>query len=205
MCVSEKLFLDQGHRATNKMKTIILASASPRRRDLLKTFFKLEILSPDVDERSAKRETPPAYVKRIAHSKWAAIAGRMNRLNDVIVAADTSVVLGREILGKPKNKAHAKKILQKLSGRSHKVLTAVVVGRPATRPKFRLVSTEIQFRKLSRQEINVYLQSGEWKGKAGAYGIQGSAFEWTISVRGSLTSVMGLPLAETLDLIDELL
>jgi len=186
-------------------KLIYLGSSSPRRRELLKPFFRLKILSPDIDEAVRKGEAPQSYVVRVARDKWAKLVQEHSAKSGVLVTADTSVCLGNQILGKGESALEATRILRKLSGSRHEVVTAVCVGRlgAGERPRVKKVVTQIRFRSLLSFEIQAYVKSGEWRGKAGAYGIQGLASCFVDEIRGSFTNVIGLPLAETLDLIDQ--
>ncbi|WP_449043074.1 Maf family protein [Paracoccus sp. (in: a-proteobacteria)] len=179
---------------------LVLASASPRRLELLAQIgIAPDAISPaDIDETPRKDETPRAYVARMAAEKAACVA-----LADpgVVLAADTTVVAGRRILGKPADGAEAASFLRLLSGRRHRVLTAVTVQSGA-RARHRLVETTLRFRPLSAAEIDAYVASGEWRGKAGGYGIQGRAAAFAPWMQGSFTAVVGLPLAETAVLLE---
>jgi septum formation protein len=186
-----------------KRPSLILASASPRRLDLLAPHFRLVIAPGAIDEDPSPRENPLHYVRRMAIEKWQASPGRSLVSTRVMVAADTTVICKKRILGKPASRTEAKKMLMQLSGVTHSVVTAVAVGRASdSRPRevFRVV-TDVRFRKLTKIELNRYLASGEWRGKAGSYGIQGQAASLIDSINGSLTNVIGLPLEETLQSI----
>ncbi|MBN8555135.1 MAG: septum formation protein Maf [Deltaproteobacteria bacterium] len=188
---------------------IILGSASPRRKKLLKDFYQLKVFPAHCDERRKKDESPRAYVRRIAREKWKSVAAKMrdiraqNSQSQIIVTADTTVSLKREILGKAKNAKHAKRILKKLSAKIHNVMTSVCVGWSAkSRPQFQiLVTSKVKFKKLSEKDLKNYLHSGEWKDKAGAYAIQGRASKFAEKIQGSMTNIVGLPVAETKSLI----
>jgi septum formation protein len=189
---------------------IILGSASPRRRELLKDFYRLRIIPANCDERLKKYESPRTYVKRIAREKWKAVAKQIQnqkatrqKFPIIIVTADTTVALGSEILGKAASRAQAKKIIQKLSGKTHHVFTSVCVGWSQKKsPRYKiLVDSRVIFRKLEANEIESYLRSNEWKDKAGAYAIQGNASKFVDKISGSLTNIVGLPLQETKSLI----
>ncbi|MDP2063440.1 MAG: Maf family protein [Phaeovulum sp.] len=178
---------------------LVLGSASPRRAELL---AQLGIVpdafrTPDIDETSRRGETPRAYVLRIARAKAAAVPLAEG---EVLLCADTTVAVGRRILGKPSDAGEAAEFLWALSGRRHHVLTAVVVRRGA-RLWERVVDTTVKFKPLSNPEVNAYLASGEWHGKAGAYGIQGRAGAFIPWLQGSFSAVVGLPLAETVNLL----
>lgn len=192
---------------------LYLASQSPRRRQLLDQLgVRHELLLPDPDEDAesleAERpgESPEDYVQRVTLAKWeAAVARRARRAarggwpDAPILCADTTVALGDEILGKPADGAHAAEMLAKLSGQSHKVLTAVVVN-----GQLRLSVSHVQWRVLSPDEIARYVASGEPMGKAGAYAIQGRSGAWTQHMDGSYSGIMGLPLFETAELLKPL-
>ncbi len=178
---------------------LILGSASPRRRDLLGQLSlpPAEIRTPDIDETPKKGELPSAYVARIAREKLAAIPCGPD---EVVLCADTTVSCGRRILGKPRDEKEAAEFLWLLSGRRHHVLTAVA-ARSGEVMRERLVDTVVRFRPLSNLDVNGYLASGEWQGKAGAYAIQGLAGAFIPWIQGSFTGVVGLPLAETATLL----
>lgn len=178
---------------------LILGSASPRRLELLAQLglVPAAVRPADIDETPARGEDPRAYVARMAREKAMALdlgAG------EVILAADTTVTCGRRILGKPADEKEAAEFLWLLSGRRHHVLTAVAV-RDAGGLRARLVDTVVRFRPLSNADVNGYLASGEWRGKAGGYAIQGRAGAFIPWIQGSFTGVVGLPLAETATLL----
>jgi len=177
----------------------ILGSGSPRRRDLLAQIGVVAdaIRPPEIDETPAKGELPRPYCARMAREKaWAVTAEE----DDIVLAADTTVALGRRILGKPESAAEAAEFLLALSGRRHRVITAVAVRRGA-RIWERDVVTAVRMKRLSDEELNAYLASGGWQGKAGGYGIQGPAGALIPWISGSFTAVVGLPLAETAGLL----
>lgn len=180
---------------------LVLASASPRRLDLLRQvgFEPAEIDPADIDETPAARELPRAYALRMAASKLAAVAPR--HPGAVIVAADSVVVCSRRILPKAETEAEARTCLGRLSGRRHRVLGAVAVGFPDGTVRTRLVETIVRFKRLEAAEIDDYLQSGEWRGKAGGYAIQGRAARFVDFISGSYSNVVGLPLFETVKLL----
>ena len=173
----------------------MLASASLRRLELLAQIGIVPdaIMPADIDETPGKAEAPRAYVARMAAEKAAAVAAVEP---GVVLAADTTVVAGRRILGKPADAAEATAFLRLLSGRRHRVLTAVTVA-AADRARHRLVETTVRFRPLTPAEIAAYVASGDWRGKAGGYAIQGPAAAFVPWLQGSFTAVVGLPLAET--------
>lgn len=178
---------------------LILGSGSPRRLELLAQMGVTPhaVRPPDIDEDPAKAELPREYVKRIASEKAAAVDCADD---EVVLCADTSVAIGRRILGKAENAGQAAEFLHALSGRRHKVITAVAVKR-GERIWLRDVQTTVAFKRLSNTEINWYLSTGDWQGKAGAYGIQGPASVFTPWINGSFHAVMGLPLPETAALL----
>jgi septum formation protein len=152
---------------------------------------------PDIDETPAPGELPLAYCRRIASAKAAA----MNvAADEVVLCADTTVALGRRILGKPEDAGEAAAFLYKLSGRRHRVITSVVV-RNAANTWQRDVVTNVKMKRLSNEEVNAYLASGDWRGKAGGYAIQGPAGAFIPWIEGSHSAVMGLPVAETATLL----
>jgi len=183
---------------------IYLASQSPRRRELLQQIgVRFRVLAPDVNESPLARETPEDYVLRIARIKaevtWMRVAERRMQPHPVL-AADTAVILGRHILGKPTTDAAARAMLQALSGRSHRVLTSVAVAYE-NRLKLATSETRVKFRRLAAEEIAHYVASGEPHDKAGGYGIQGLAASFIARIEGSYSGVMGLPLFETARLL----
>jgi septum formation protein len=183
---------------------LLLASASPRRRELLERVgLAVEVHPADVDERAQDGEPPEAYVARIARSKAIAIARRSEHW---VLAADTTVTLDGAILGKADTPEEATKMLRWLSGRTHCVLTAfVLVGERDGRTVVRegLVSSEVVMVDFDAATLADYVASGEWRGKAGAYAIQGIGAALVAAVHGSVTNVVGLPLAEVLAALRE--
>ena len=181
--------------------SFILASASPRRVQLLAQLGITpdQILPADIDETPLKAELPRDYVVRIARGKAEKIAA--TEKNSVILAADTTVVMGRRILGKPENRAEAEKFLKLLSGRRHRVMTAVAVVDAKGALRSKLVETAVKFKRLTDEDIAFYLDSGEWEGKAGGYAIHGLAGAFIPWINGSFTAVVGLPLAETCQML----
>lgn len=181
------------------MTRLVLGSASPRRRELLAQLGLTPdaVRAPDIDETPRKGELPRAYVARMAREKAMALEAAAD---EVILSADTTVAVGRRILGKPGDAGEAAEFLWALSGRRHHVLTAVAVRR-GDRIWERLVDTEVKVKALSDTEVNAYLASGEWQGKAGAYAIQGRFGAMIPWLKGSFTGVVGLPVAETAHLL----
>jgi septum formation protein len=176
---------------------LILASASPRRLELLAQIgLAPDLIDPaDIDETPLAGETPRLLAMRLARAKAAAVAAR--HAGAFVLAADTVVAVGRRLLGKPADEADAARMLALLSGRAHRVLTAVAVAAPDGRSAARLSETRLHFKRLTSQETAAYLAGGEWAGKAGGYGVQGYAGAFVIDLNGSYTGVVGLPLYET--------
>lgn len=174
----------------------ILASASPRRKDLLAQINVVpdSIIPADIDETPRKDEQPRSYVMRVAREKAHAIAGQ--HPDAIILAADTVVAMGRRILPKAEDEATARDCLAKLSGRRHRVMTAFAMHRPNHPLIHKCVTTTVKFNRLSQADIDSYIQSGEWDGKAGGYAIQGIAQSFIPFINGSYSNVVGLPLAE---------
>lgn len=181
------------------MPRLILGSGSPRRRELLAQLGVTadDIRPPDIDEDPRKGELPRPYCVRLAREKALAIPADPN---EVVLSADTTVALGRRILGKPEDEKEAAGFLTALSGRRHRVITAVAVRR-GDKLWERDVVTQVKMKMLSNEELNAYLASGDWRGKAGGYAIQGPAGALIPWISGSFTAVVGLPLAETANLL----
>jgi septum formation protein len=178
---------------------LVLASGSPRRRELLERLgLSFEVQPADVDESPRYDEDPRTYVLRLAREKAERVA--MGRRAVVVLAADTAVVLGEEILGKPGDEHEAEAMLSRLSGRHHRVLTGVAVAGAAGLNAV-AVETRVRLRALSAEEIRWYVRTGEPLDKAGAYGIQGIGGAFVREIEGSASNVVGLPLAETLELL----
>jgi len=179
----------------------VLASASPRRRDLLaQVGLPPDRIEPaDIDERPRPRELPRDLARRLAEAKALAVAARFP--GAWVLGADTVVACGRRPLPKAETEAEARACLALLSGRRHRVLGGVALIDPAGRLATRLVTTAVTFKRLERAEIEHYLASGEWLGKAGAYAIQGLAALYVRQIVGSYTNVVGLPLFETAALL----
>lgn len=178
---------------------LILASASPRRRELLERVgLRLEILPADLDESVHPGEAAGDYARRIAAAKCDAVAdGPAAGRTVPVLAADTTVVVGGEILGKPVDDADGRAMLARLAGRRHEVVTAYTIRFGAQRLA-RAVTTTVAVRALQPAEIEAYVASGEGRDKAGGYAVQGIAAAFVTELRGSLTNVIGLPLAEVL-------
>lgn len=181
--------------------TILLASASPRRRDLLLAAgLVFDIYAPDVDETPLRGESPARMVKRLARIKAETALQRRPDAR-IVIAADTTVAIAGRSLGKPRNAAEAQRMLRELSGKTHFVHTGFCVA--AARVKSAVVTTRVTFRTLSRADIARYVASGECFDKAGAYAIQGVGAALIARVQGSYTNVIGLPVAEVLACVND--
>ena len=175
------------------IEKIVLASASPRRRELLSSLgLEFAVRAPTIDETAKEDEPPRIFAERLAAEKAAAVTVDPGT---TVIAADTIVVLDGEILGKPNDEAHAAEMLSGLSGQTHEVITAVCIAKDAVSRVFS-VSTEVVFRTLTQSEIAAYVSSGCPMDKAGAYAIQGGASHMVQTINGSYTNVVGLPLCE---------
>lgn len=179
---------------------LILASASPRRLELLRQIgIEPDDVQPaDIDETPHRAELPQHYVARIAAEKGEVV--RQKNSQALILAADTVVACGRRILGKPEDEKQARRFLELLSGRRHRVYSSVWIGSGSENQQ-KTVMTQVKFKCLHRSEIDAYLASGEWEDKAGGYAIQGLAASFIPSINGSYSNVVGLPLMETKSLI----
>jgi septum formation protein len=192
---------------------VYLASQSPRRRQLLEQIgvrYELLLPTPDEDAEALEKvlpgEAPLSYVKRVTQLKLEAAMLRLKTRNlpkGPVLCADTTVALGREILGKPDNAQDALRILKKLSGNTHRVLTAVAIGEGKRRVSSVSISS-VTFASMTSAEMKAYVASGEPMGKAGAYGVQGLAAAHIAVIKGSYTGIMGLPLFETADLLKQI-
>lgn len=182
---------------TKAKHNIILASASPRRVELLKNIGLTpeRIIPANIDESATKGEKPSDYVQRIAVAKAKKI--REIEQNHFIIAADTIACVGTRILGKPTDAEDAKRIMSLLSGRKHRVYTCVVVIAPDGKMRKRNVLTFVKFKRITDAELDEYIATNYWQGKAGAYGLQEDVGGFVISISGSFSSVVGLPLYET--------
>jgi septum formation protein len=187
---------------------LVLASGSPRRLALLQQAgIEPDALLPaDIDETPLKAETPRELVRRLARSK-AEVARKTARNREeladaFIVSADTIVAVGRRVLPKAEVADEAAACLRLLSGRTHRVYTAVCVITPKDTIRERLVESRVRFKRLSREDSEGYLASGQWRGKAGGYAIQGLAGTFVVKLVGSYSNVVGLPLYETVSLLD---
>jgi septum formation protein len=180
---------------------LVLASASPRRLDLLRQVgFEPDAIDPaDIDETPAPDEAPRAYAQRMAAAKLAAVLPR--HPGKIVLAADSVVAVGRRILPKAESEKDVRACLTLMSGRRHRVMGGVAVGAPDGRVRTRLVETVVRFRRLQAADIEAYIASGEWQGKAGGYAIQGRAAAFVSFISGSYSNVVGLPLFETVQLL----
>ena len=174
---------------------LILGSASPRRRAILAQMGIVPdaILPPDIDETPVKGELPRPYAQRLAREKAMAVGAGDD---DIVLCADTTVALGRRIMGQPADAGEAAAFLIALGGRRHRVITAVAVRR-GEKVWVRDSISEVRMKRLSDIELNAYLAGGDWQGKAGGYGILGAAGAFIPWISGSFTGIMGLPIAET--------
>ena len=187
---------------------LVLASGSPRRLALLAQIGVEPdwVLPSEIDEQPRRDETPRALAERLAAEKAEAsaalAAGDAGLHGALTLAADTVVAVGRRVLPKCATQAEAETCLGLLSGRGHRVYTGVALATAAGILRRRLVETRVRFKRLSGEEIDAYLRSGEWRGKAGGYAIQGLAGAFVVRIVGSYTNVVGLPLAETAALLN---
>lgn len=184
-----------------KNTPLILASASPRRRDLLAQIGITpdQIIPADIDETPHAREHPRQLAERLALEKSRHLKEHHSAC--YILGADTVVALGNRILGKASNQKEAALFLSKLSGRRHRVYSGICLVPPTGKPISRVIATTVAFKRLSQSDIEGYLAHDEWKGKAGAYAIQGRAGRFIKSLNGSYSNVVGLPLFETANLL----
>lgn len=190
------------------MQAIILASASPRRQELLAQIgVRFTVRGQDIDESIHAGEPPRDYVQRMAQEKADSalneIAAQPGAEAGIVLAADTSVVCDEAVLGKPGSEADAIAMLQRLSGRTHRVLSAVSVAASGGEWRHGLSESLVTFRAISFDEAQRYYRSGEPEGKAGAYAIQGYGAVFVERIEGSYSGVMGLPLFETAQLLNE--
>ena len=178
---------------------VLLASSSPRRRQLLSILLSdFDCCSPDIDETERDDELPDRYVERLAVAK----ATHASAANTLVIAADTCIGLDGVILGKPATREHARTMLLSLSGRWHQVYTGLALLSPEKRHSF-VIKTEVLFADLSPSLVESYLETGEADDKAGAYGIQGAGGSFVDSIRGSYSSVVGLPLSQTRSALED--
>ncbi|WP_279479091.1 Maf-like protein [Aureimonas sp. SK2] len=186
---------------------LVLASGSPRRLELLQQvgIEPARLLATDIDETPERSEHPRSLAKRLSRAKalkaHEALAARGETRDTYVLGADTVVSLGRQVVPKAEIAEDAVTNLRLLSGRAHRVFTGVCVVTPGGKARQRLVETRIRFKRLSRDDIDRYIESGEWQGKAGGYAIQGLAGGFVVRLVGSYSNVVGLPLYETLSLL----
>ncbi len=159
-----------------------------------------QIIPADIDETPHKGELPRALAERLAREKALAVAG--DHPDALVLAADTVVACGRRVLGKAEDEAEARRFLQLLSGRRHRVVGGIAICAPGGKVLSRAVETVVQFKKLSPREIDHYLSCGEWEGKAGSYGVQGQAAAFVKFIRGSYSNVVGLSLYDTMRMLE---
>jgi septum formation protein len=178
---------------------LVLASASPRRLELLRRIgVEPDAVRPtDIDETEIPGETPRQLAERLARSKATALSDQ----TALVLGSDTVVAVGRRILPKTETEGDARRCLELLSGRGHRVWTGIALAHPDGRLAARVVETRVSMKRLTDDEIRAYLDSGEWKGKAGGYAIQGRAEAFVSKLVGSYSGVMGLPLHETANLL----
>lgn len=186
---------------------LVLASASPRRIELLQQagIEPDRLLPAELDETPLRAEHPRSLAKRLSRSKAETALEMLQKegapTDAFILAADTVVSVGRRILPKAEVSDEAAYCLRLLSGRSHRVYTGVCMINPAGKVRQRLVETRVRFKRLSAEELDAYLASGEWRGKAGGYAVQGLAGSFVVKIVGSYTNIVGLPLQETIGLL----
>ncbi|HET6338748.1 MAG TPA: Maf family protein [Polyangiales bacterium] len=187
-----------------QQKPLVLASASPRRKQILEQLgLTFRVIPSGFDETLLEGETPSVHVERLARGKAAEIVARLAAAGEApcVLAADTIVVLDAEILGKPRDDGDAVRMLLGLSGRAHRVSTGVALFVPGAEPVSAVFESEVRFRELTRASATAYVASGEGRDKAGSYAIQGLGAGLVREIVGSYTNVVGLPAAETLDLL----
>ncbi len=184
-----------------KSGALVLASASPRRLELLgQVGITPDLVDPaDIDETPLRDETPRRLVERLGLEKARAVAAR--HPGAYVLAADTIVAVGRRILGKPEDEADARRMIGLLSGRAHRVLTGVAVVGPGDRVASRVVESRLTFKRITDAELDAFIAGGDWTDASGAYKIHKLAGAFVTDLRGSFTSVVGLPLYETLNLL----
>lgn len=191
-----------------RARALVLASGSPRRLELLQQvgIEPARLMPADIDETPERSEHPRSLAKRLSKEKaaavMAALKGRGEASSSLVLAADTVVAVGRRIMPKAELGEDAVTNLRILSGRTHRVFTGVCLATPDGKLRQRLVESRVRFKRLSREEIERYVASGEWRGKAGGYAIQGLAGGFVVRLVGSYSNVVGLPLYETLALLN---
>jgi septum formation protein len=195
---------EEGNLTPEEQPRLVLGSASPRRKELLaRVGVPFRVEESHIEEGIEPGEKPERFTQRIADRKAQAVAGKQEP-HTWVLGADTAVVVDDQVLGKPENRSDGARMLKLLSGRTHRVLTAVVLAPSGPGTALRLLSeTLVRFVKLSQTTIQGYLDTGEPLDKAGAYGIQGIGAMLVSSIQGSYTNVVGLPLAETMEMLEE--
>ena len=180
---------------------LILASASPRRLSLLAQIGVTpdDVIAADADETVLPGELPRIYVERVALAKAEAVGAKAP--GALVLAADTAVACGRRILPKAEDEEEARRCLELISGRAHRVYTGLVLSGPGSERRVRVVETRVKVARLEQRDIDAYVASGEWRGKAGGYAIQGLFAKHVISIIGSYSNIVGLPLHETANLL----
>ncbi len=188
---------------TGDKSALILASSSPRRLDLLRQIGiePARIETPRIDETPLERERPRDYALRLAIGKRDAVIGRLGKVEGYVLAADTVVACGRRILPKAEDEDTARRCLHLLSGRRHRVYTGIAIRAPDGRDNASVALTTVALKRLGSEQVTDYLQSGEWRGKAGGYGIQGRADAFVTAINGSYSNVVGLSLQASADLL----
>ena len=188
------------------MEKIVLASASPRRQELLSSVgIRFTVEPSNVDEEPIVDESPQEHVSRLASAKAREVAGRVNQTDEVwVLGADTIVIIDGELLGKPEGRVEALHMLKKLSGRTHKVITGYSIYNPSKDEEIkRAVETTVKFKDLTDDEITGYVASGEPMDKAGAYAIQGLGAFMVEEIKGSYSNVVGLPICQVVNDLEE--
>lgn len=191
----------------NASSKLVLASGSPRRVELLQQagIEPDRLIPTDIDETPHKAEHPRSLAKRLSKAKAERALERLKKDGEAdacfVLGADTVVAVGRRVLPKAETREDASSCLHLLSGRAHRVYTGVCLITPAGKVRQKLVETRVRFKRFSREELDLYLERGEWRGKAGGYAIQGLAGCFVVRLVGSYTNVVGLPLYETLGLL----
>lgn len=189
------------------IQKLVLASGSPRRIELLQQagIEPARVYPADVDETPLRAEHPRSLAKRLCKAKAEKAYDGLRKDADFsgsyILAADTVVAVGRRILPKAETADEASNCLKLLSGRAHRVYSGICLITPAGKVRQKLVETRVRFKRLTREELDAYIACGEWRGKAGGYGIQGLAGTFVVKLVGSYTNVVGLPLYETVSLL----
>lgn len=191
---------------TNTLPEIVLASASPRRRELLASVgLQFQVIPSQVDEQHRSGESPEQFVTRLSREKAAEVAARAEVVGRWFIGSDTIVLCDQQILGKPIDHADSAAMLRMLSGRSHQVLSGyAIIDRHSDQVTERCITTEVTFRTLTEREIEGYIASGEPGDKAGSYAIQGIGAFMVSAINGSYSSVVGLPLSQIVDDLQQL-